>query len=134
YDADSRDRAVTILRTGNELHRALERGEMSVYYQPIMSLETQRVAGFEALVRWQHPERGLVGPDQFIGLAEETGLIVPLGAWVLEQACRQAVQWHEQGAPITISINLSPRQLAEPTLPETIAGVLKSTGVDPNLV
>ena len=134
YDTGSRDRAVRYLRTGNELHHALERGEMRVFYQPIMSLETQRIAGFEALVRWEHPERGLVGPDQFIGLAEETGLIVPLGAWVLEDACRQAVQWHEQGAAITISVNLSPRQLAEPTLPETIAAVLKSTGVDPDLV
>jgi diguanylate cyclase (GGDEF)-like protein/PAS domain S-box-containing protein len=134
YDAVSRDHAVSILRTGNELHRALERGEMSVFYQPIMSLETQRIAGFEALLRWQHPERGLVGPDQFVGLAEETGLVVPIGGWVLEQACRQAAAWHQQGAPITISVNLSPRQLAEPTLPETVARVLHRTGVDPDRV
>jgi diguanylate cyclase (GGDEF)-like protein/PAS domain S-box-containing protein len=132
YDAGSRDRAVRYLRTGNELHRALERGEMRVHYQPIISLETRRVAGFEALVRWQHPERGLVFPDQFVGLAEETGLIVPLGGWVLEQACRQAAEWHAQGAPVTISVNLSPRQLAEPRLPETVAAVLARTGLDAN--
>jgi diguanylate cyclase (GGDEF)-like protein/PAS domain S-box-containing protein len=134
YDAGARDRAVKYLRTGNELHRALERGEMRVFYQPIMSLETSRISGFEALVRWAHPERGLVGPDQFIPLAEETGLVVPIGSFVLEAACAQAAAWHAAGAPVSISINLSPRQLAEPTLPHTIASVLDRTHVDPNLV
>jgi len=134
YDTGSRDHAVKHLRTGNELHRALERGEMRVFYQPILSLETSRISGFEALVRWQHPERGLVGPDQFIPLAEETGLIVPIGAWVLETACRQAVAWHEAGAPMSISVNLSPRQLAEATLPDTVAAVLERTRVDADLV
>lgn len=134
YESGSRDRAVRYLRTGNELHRALERGELRVFFQPITSLETGRIAGFEALVRWQHPERGLVGPDQFVGLAEETGLVVPIGAWILEQACTQARAWHQQGAPITISVNLSPRQLAEPTLVDTVAGAIERTGIDPELV
>ena len=79
YDAGSRDRAVSILRTGNELHRALERGEMSVYYQPIMSLETQRIAGFEALLRWQHPERGRVGPESELH-PQEAAHDIPLRA------------------------------------------------------
>jgi EAL domain-containing protein (putative c-di-GMP-specific phosphodiesterase class I) len=134
YDAGSRDHAVRYLRTGNELHRALERGEMRVHYQPIVNLETGRLSGFEALVRWEHPERGLVGPDQFIPLAEETGLVVPIGGWVMEEACRQAAAWHRQGAPVSISVNLSPRQLAEPTLPATIRDVLERTGVNPDKV
>jgi diguanylate cyclase (GGDEF)-like protein/PAS domain S-box-containing protein len=134
YAAASRDQAVTHLRTGSELRRALELGELRVFYQPILNLETARISGFEALVRWEHPERGLVGPDQFIPLAEETGLVVPIGSWVLEQACRQAAQWHADGAPVSISVNLSPRQLAEPTLPATIAAVLDRSGVDPTRV
>ena len=134
YAANTRDHAVTQLRTGNELRRALEHGELCVYYQPILSLDTSRISGFEALARWQHPERGLVGPDQFIPLAEETGLIVPIGSWVLEQACRQAAEWHASGAPVSISVNLSIRQLAELSLPDTVAGVLERTGVDPNRV
>jgi len=134
YATGSRDHAVSYLRTGNELHRALERGELRVFYQPIMSLETTRISGFEALVRWEHPERGLVGPDQFIPLAEETGLVVPIGSWVLEQACRQAAAWHGSGAPVSISVNLSPRQLAEPTLRDDIAAVLDRTAIDPDRV
>ena len=134
YAAGTRDAAVTQLRTGNELRRALEQHELRVFYQPILNLDTDRISGFEALVRWEHPERGLVPPDQFIPQAEETGLVVPIGAWVLEQACRQAAEWQAGGAPVSISINLSPRQLAEATLPATVAGALERTGVDPNRV
>ncbi|GMU78256.1 MAG: GGDEF domain-containing protein [Acidimicrobiia bacterium] len=134
YDTGSRDRAVTYLRTGNELHRALERNELCVHYQPVIALGTGRISGFEALVRWQHPERGLVGPDHFIPLAEDTGLVVPIGAWVLEQACRQAASWHTSGARVSISVNLSARQLAQHTLPETVASVIRRTGIDPDLV
>jgi diguanylate cyclase (GGDEF)-like protein/PAS domain S-box-containing protein len=131
FQSDAHDRAVRHLRTGNELHRALERGELRLHYQPIVSLEDGKVSGFEALLRWEHPRRGLVQPDDFVGLAEETGLVVPIGSWALEEACRQAATWHLAGAPLSISVNLSPRQLAEPTLPEDVARVLQATGIDP---
>jgi diguanylate cyclase (GGDEF)-like protein/PAS domain S-box-containing protein len=134
YATGARDHAVSQLRTGNELRRALERDELRVFYQPIMNLETSRITAFEALVRWEHPERGLVGPDQFIPLAEETGLVVPIGTWVLEQACRQVAEWRASGASVSVSVNLSPRQLAEPTLTAAIRGVLQRTAVDPHLV
>jgi diguanylate cyclase (GGDEF)-like protein/PAS domain S-box-containing protein len=135
FDAKTHHRAVDDLRTGNELHRAIERGEMRVYYQPMISVEKGTLIGFEALIRWEHPERGLVSPMEFVPLAEETGLIVPLGAWALEEACRQAVRWHEatpDGPNLSMSVNLSPRQLAEPALPNEVARVLHDTGVQPS--
>ncbi len=134
YDPNAHDRALQHLRTGNELRRALERHELRMHYQPILSLETGRVSGFEALLRWQHPERGLIGPNEFVPRAEETGLVVPIGVWALEASCQQAVQWHEKGAAVTISVNLSPRQLAEATLVESVAAVLGRTGIDPTTV
>jgi len=134
YRSEAHDRAVRHLRTGNELHRALERGELRMHYQPIIRLEDGAVTGFEALLRWEHPERGLVGPDEFVGLAEETGLVVPIGSWALEESCRQAVRWHGAGADVSISVNLSPRQLAEPRLVDDVARVLRATGVRPDKV
>ncbi len=131
FQSDAHDRAVRHLRTGNELHRALERGELRLHYQPIMNLENGSVSGFEALLRWEHPTRGLVQPDDFVGLAEETGLVVPIGSWVLEEATRRAAAWHLAGSPLSISVNLSPRQLAEPTLVEDVARVLQETGIEP---
>ena len=135
FDAKTHHRAVDDLRTGNELHRAIERGEMRIYYQPMISLDTGTLFGFEALIRWEHPERGLVPPMEFVPLAEETGLIVPLGAWALEESCRQAVRWHDASpdAPqLSMSVNLSPRQLAEPALPNEVARVLHDTGIQPS--
>lgn len=134
YDPHAHDQALQHVRTGNELHRALERNELLMHYQPILTLETGRVSGFEALLRWQHPERGLVGPSEFVPRAEETGLVVPIGVWALETSCQQAVRWHQQGAAVTISVNLSPRQLAEPTLVDAVATVLGRTGIDPTSV
>jgi diguanylate cyclase (GGDEF)-like protein/PAS domain S-box-containing protein len=132
YESAAHDRAVRDLRTGNELHRALEREELRVHYQPIVRLDNGRVTGFEALVRWEHPERGLVRPDEFIGLAEQTGLVVPIGTWVLEQAARQVVTWQTHGSQLTMSVNLSPRQLAEPSLHDAVEEVLRATGVPPD--
>jgi EAL domain-containing protein (putative c-di-GMP-specific phosphodiesterase class I) len=135
FDAREHHRVVDDLRTGNELHRAIERGELRVHYQPMINLDTGTLFGFEALIRWEHPERGLIPPMEFVPLAEETGLIVPLGVWALEQACLQAVRWHDAtpNAPqLSMSVNLSPRQLAEPALPNDVARVLHDTGIQPS--
>jgi diguanylate cyclase (GGDEF)-like protein/PAS domain S-box-containing protein len=139
FEPEHHGSAVTALRTGSDLHRALERDELAVHYQPIINLRTGRVIGFEALVRWNHPERGLLGPDQFIHFAEETGLIVPIGAWVLETACRQTARWQAlrtdpKRAPLVINVNLSPRQLADPTLAATVARIVRETGIDASAV
>jgi diguanylate cyclase (GGDEF)-like protein len=117
-----------------DLRAGLERDELVVHYQPIVDLRTERVVGFEALVRWQHPDRGLVPPAAFIPLAEETDLIIPLGAIVLEKACRQARAWREQwpGERLVMSVNLSPRQFADPGLVQSIAAVLRETGLEPS--
>ena len=120
-----------------DMRRALERGEFVLHYQPMVRLATGQLLGFEALVRWQHPERGLVPPGEFIGLAEETGFIVPLGAWVLREACRKAFDWGERFGRNTapsVSVNLSPRQLAEPDLVATVRGILVETGVNPGQI
>jgi EAL domain-containing protein (putative c-di-GMP-specific phosphodiesterase class I) len=117
----------------NDLRRAIERGELRVHYQPLIDLTTDRIVGFEALVRWQHPDRGLVPPLSFIPLAEETGLIVPLGRWVLETACRQAREWRDArhgGPPLMMSVNLSARQFGQPDLVDQVAAILAETGLD----
>jgi len=134
FASEAHAQVVHHFRTANDLRRALERNELRLHYQPIVRLDDGRVTGFEALIRWEHPERGLVGPGEFIDLAEETGLIVPMGRWVFETACRQLVWWHQQGADVTVSVNLAARQLAEPTLPDDFARVLHATGVRPDAV
>jgi diguanylate cyclase (GGDEF)-like protein len=120
----------------NDLRRAIDRGELRLHYQPLVDLATDRIVGFEALVRWQHPTRGLVPPLAFIPLAEETGLIVPLGRWVLETACRQATKWQTRpGAPrLSMSVNLSARQFVQPDFVELVGTILAGTGLDPTLL
>jgi len=121
------------LQLETDLRRAVERRELRVHYQPIIALDTERVTGFEALVRWQHPERGLVYPASFIPAAEETGLIIPIGRWVLEEACRQARAWQERfrpSPPLSLSVNLSGKQFAQPDLLDTIECILSATGFD----
>jgi diguanylate cyclase (GGDEF)-like protein len=116
----------------NDLQRALSQGELVVYYQPIVNLTTQQITGLEALVRWYHPERGIVPPGEFIPCLEETGLVVRAGLIVLHQACEQLKQWHQQGwNTLTVSVNLSVRQFASPTLLADIDQVLAETGVNP---
>jgi diguanylate cyclase (GGDEF)-like protein/PAS domain S-box-containing protein len=122
------------LRLKAELARAVEQGEFTVHYQPTVELATGRFAGVEALVRWQHPERGLVPPLDFIPLAEQTGLIVPIGRMVLREACRQMVEWqagHPSEPPMTVSVNLSARELDEPGLVDAVRDVLAETGLGP---
>ena len=114
------------------LRTAIERGELQLHYQPLVSLETVSVVGFEALVRWTHPERGPLSPADFIPMAEESGLILPLGRWVLEEACRQMRVWQDTypGVPLVVSVNLSARQFRQPDLPGQVAEVLVRTGLD----
>jgi diguanylate cyclase (GGDEF)-like protein len=116
-----------------ELRRAVERDELALVFQPIGSVARGRIIGVEALVRWRHPERGLVGPDDFIPLAEDSGLINEVGHWVLEQACAQGKRWTEQfpGRRLSVSVNVSPRQLARPGFVAELEGVLETTGFNP---
>jgi diguanylate cyclase (GGDEF)-like protein/PAS domain S-box-containing protein len=127
--------ALNRLALKGDLERALERGEFTLVYQPIVRLGGGRLSGVEALLRWQHRERGTVGPAEFIPVAEETGLILPLGRWVLEQACAQAASWNRMSAqPITMSVNVSARQLQQPAFAAEVAAVLAATGLAPGLL
>ncbi len=134
FEATMRARAVKMLEMETDLWRALERDELRLHYQPIIELEGGKICGLEALVRWQHPERGLVSPGDFIPLAEESGLIVPIGWWVLEEACRQALAWQGEFGPMWMSVNLSPKQLSQPDIFERVQGALERTGLDPHLL
>jgi len=133
FDASMHDRAVELLELETALRRALERKEFQLHYQPVVSLSTGQITGAEALLRWNHPERGLVPPMEFIPLAEETGLIVEIGAWVLREACRQMKEWQERLAQphLEIGVNLSSRQFQGPGLVAEVAEVLRATGLSP---
>jgi diguanylate cyclase (GGDEF)-like protein len=136
FDDAIRARAVRRLQLEHALHRAIDRGELEVHYQPQVHMATGALYGVEALVRWRHPEHGLLGPDAFIPAAEETGIIHALGAHVLQVACRQAALWQSAGAPprVQMSVNLSPRQCQHADLVSTVADVLRRTGADPALL
>lgn len=123
------------LTMSGDLRYAVERGELQLYYQPQVSFRSGGLIGVEALLRWVHPCLGMVSPDRFIPLAEETGLIVPIGAWVLNEACRQIVAWIGQGLPaLRIAVNISPKQFREPAFVETVRTVLQQTGLPPHLL
>ena len=129
-----RSRAIGRLDTEVSLRQSIMNGDLRLHYQPIVSLDDGRILGHEALVRWDHPTRGLLGPDQFINVAEETGLIVPLGAWVLQEACRQARRFQirdPKWSRLTMSVNLSGRQLGQPDLIELIASALDDADLRP---
>ena len=135
FDHTMNARVTERLALETSLRRALERGEFRVHYQPIIDLADGEVSGFEALVRWEHPKRGLVSPLDFIPLAEETGLILPIGRWVLEESCRQIVAWQRLIGPerrLMLSVNISARQLQHPGLVETVAEILEQTGLEPS--
>ncbi len=137
FDREMHTRALKRLQLETDLRHAVEREEFFLVYQPIVSLETARLVGFEALVRWQHPERGLISPAEFIPLAEETGYILPIGHWVLEHACQQMHEWQKQAPqklPLSMSINLSGKQLAQETITEQVKQILRRTGVDPRQI
>ncbi|BCM92812.1 putative signaling protein [Abditibacteriota bacterium] len=127
FDASMHHSAVRMLELESDLWRALERDELRLHFQPIVELATGQICGFEALVRWEHPQRGLVSPSEFIPLAEETGLIVPIGWWVLEEACRQAMEWNKA---FTMAVNLSSRQFSQTDCIERVKAILAKTGFD----
>jgi EAL domain-containing protein (putative c-di-GMP-specific phosphodiesterase class I) len=125
-------RAAERLTLENRLRQALQNDELVLHYQPIVDLRNGRVHGAEALLRWRHPERGLLAPAEFISLAEVSGLISPIGRWVLRTACAQARQWQMLGNPrFTVSVNLSPRQFLQADLVSQVADALSSSGLDP---
>jgi len=131
FDRAMHTDALERLRLETDLRRAVEQGEFVLHYQPLVSLRTGRVTGLEALVRWQHPDRGLVHPAEFIAIAEETGLIVPIGKWVLFEACRQITEWHAahpRDEPLTIGVNLSVKQFSQPDLIDQVCSALETTG------
>jgi diguanylate cyclase (GGDEF)-like protein/PAS domain S-box-containing protein len=133
FDKSMHDHAVARLDLETDLRRAVERSEFRVHYQPIVSLETGRISGFEALLRWQHPVRGPVFPAAFISEAEETGLMISIGQWILRESCRQIRIWQkemEAEPPLTISVNLSSKQFSQPDLSERISEMLLETGCD----
>lgn len=135
FDEAMRERAVARLQIETGLRKAIEAGELTLYYQPKVSLKDRRVVGYEALVRWNHPELGILQPGEFIPIAEESDLIIHLGKWVLREACRQMAEWHKRfvfDPPLTISVNVSPRHLRDAGLVEEVASILSETGLRPN--
>jgi diguanylate cyclase (GGDEF)-like protein len=129
HDPTSRDEVVERLELENALRGAAGRGELWLAYQPIVAARDDRIIAVEALLRWRHPQRGEIGPDQFIGLAETTGLIGPVGEWVLRTACEEAVAWGSDGP--RVAVNVSPRQLLDPSFIEVVASALRESGLDP---
>jgi diguanylate cyclase (GGDEF)-like protein len=132
YTVAMGQRALERINLETALYRALDAGEFELHYQPQVSLETGHVTGVEALLRWRHPQWGLVPPARFIDMAEQTGLIVPIGEWVLHTACAQAAAWHREGYWPTMSVNISARQLQQSMLEPTVRRVLAETGLDPS--
>jgi EAL domain-containing protein (putative c-di-GMP-specific phosphodiesterase class I) len=133
FDSDRNAHEIARYSLAAAMPAALERGEFFVEYQPLVRLSDGELLGVEALVRWQHPKFGLLGPNRFIDLAEETGLIVPLGRWVLEQACRQARRWQDAfpDTSLFVSVNLAVRQSRDPSLVEDVKRILADTGLEP---
>ncbi len=125
------------MTTEHSLHRALERSELMLHYQPVVEVEGMTAVGVEALIRWDHPDQGVVSPYRFIPVAEESGLIIPIGAWVLERACEQLRSWHhaeETGPQSSVEVNLSARQIDDPRIVHTVEEILARTGLPPELL
>ncbi len=134
FDKELHIQAMARMRIETELRRAIDAQELMLLYQPIIKVETGRICGFEALVRWPHPERGLVSPVEFIPIAEETGMIVPLGAWVLRTACFQLKAWrrrHPTMPALSVAVNLSPKQFQAPDLVEQVRDCIHDSGISP---
>ena len=134
YSPDMNEKATEILKLESALRRGLERDEVLLHYQPQVSLQTGEITGVEALVRWMHPEEGLLYPGRFLPVAEDTGLIVPLGEQVLYKACRQAMEWYQSGYAVKIAVNIAERQFKHVNLPRLVSRVLTETGLPPELL
>ncbi|TBR61099.1 diguanylate cyclase [Westiellopsis prolifica IICB1] len=135
YQTSISSKTPEILTLEKSLRHALEREELVVYYQPRINIDTGKITGMEALLRWEHPEMGLVAPSKFIPLAEESGLIIPIGEWVLRTACRQNKAWQDEGLPnLTMAVNLSLKQFRQPKLVQTVAKILDETGLEPHFL
>jgi EAL domain-containing protein (putative c-di-GMP-specific phosphodiesterase class I) len=138
FDLSMRERLIERIAIESDLRLAVERNEFRLHYQPVISLDDGEIIGVEALLRWQHPERGLMEPAQFMPIAESTGLIVPIGEWAIEEACRQAAGWRDARGPgqppLTVSVNISPRQIARSKLAASITRILNRTGLEPGLL
>ena len=135
YSEEMNVRVFERMALESSLHRAIREQEFTLHYQPRVDLRTGEISGLEALIRWNHPEMGLVPPAKFIPVAEETGLIVPMGEWVIRTACAQSRAWQEQGLPpMRVAVNLSARQFRQKNLIETISGILEQTGLDASLL
>ena len=134
FDQTMSDRATNQLHLDKEMRQALESGEFELYYQPIIALKTNTLAGFEALVRWNHPKRGMILPLEFIPAAEENGLIHPLGRWILNESCRQLREWqelHPSASSLSVSVNLSCKQFLQSDLADHVAETLAESGLEP---
>jgi diguanylate cyclase (GGDEF)-like protein/PAS domain S-box-containing protein len=137
FDDGMRARLLERIAIESSLRSALERGELRLFYQPVLSLEDCSIVAAEALLRWQHPQRGLLAPSEFIPIAESSGLIVQIGEWVLEEACRQAAAWRDAAPgvdPVHVSVNLAPRQLAHSDIAASVARILRTTGLEASLL
>ncbi len=131
YSAEMNEMALERLSLINDLHRALERNEFVLHYQPQVDIMSGKITGVEALIRWQHPQKGMIPPMKFVPIAEETRLIIPIGQWVLRNACAQAMEWHRRGFELTVAVNLSALQVEEHRLVEVVTSTLQETGMDP---
>ena len=130
FDQEMHVRNMNLLQVETDLRHAVERNEFEVLYQPIVEMNTGKVLEFEALIRWRHPVHGLIGPNEFVHVAEETGLIIPIGRWILEESCRQMADWERRfNLPLAVSVNLSAKQLMHPTLTSQVQEILFDTGL-----
>ncbi|HEY9690553.1 MAG TPA: EAL domain-containing protein [Coleofasciculaceae cyanobacterium] len=137
FDPSMRDRAVARLQLENQLWRAIERGELEPYYQPVVCLKTGQIKSLEALVRWKHPQRGLISPAEFVPIAEESGAIGQIGEWVLEVTCHHLSRWNSgprAGRPLTVAVNLSVQQLAQSGLAQHMRSICERAGIDPSWI
>lgn len=133
FETSMHDRAIHVLAMENDLRRAVEKQQFILHYQPIIELATRRIAGFEALVRWDHTDRGLVAPAEFIGLAEELGLISDIGDWVLRKCCKSMKEWQDRfPGDLHMAVNISGRQFSHPKLVETVASILSEARLKPH--